>query len=113
MNERGSITFGPIVGVIVIILAFIGLLAVCNDSDDNVDGLGRITLVSHERSQCYDDYDCDDYGRGGDGGSSGGHQGYGGGGGRGGADYDGDGDGNRCRNFCIYGLPAPGEGGKK
>lgn len=63
----------------------------------------------HERDRCrYED--CDDgYGRGGDGGDSGGHQGYGGGGGHGGSDYDGDGDGPRCRNFCFYGIPAPGQ----
>jgi HNH endonuclease len=39
-----------IVGV-VLILAVIGLFAVCNDSDQSVGGLGRIQLVSHD----YDD----------------------------------------------------------
>lgn len=52
-GERG-VTFGPIVGIVVIIiLALIGLFAVCNENEEveDVDGLGRIELVSHE----YDD----------------------------------------------------------
>lgn len=104
MNERGAITFGPIVGAIVIVLAIIGLFAVCNDNDDP-NGLGRVQLVNHERDRCYDD--C---GEGGDyqGGPSGGRYE----GGRGGSDYDGDGDGNRCRNFCVYPVQPPNEGGR-
>ncbi len=54
MNERGAITFGPVVGVIVIILAAIGLLAVCSDNDD-YDSLGRIQLTSHEYDEGWEE----------------------------------------------------------
>ena len=67
MSERGAITFGPIVGVIVIILAFIGLLAICNENEDiDTDGLGRVELVSHEYDGGCDPYydDCYDDDRG-------------------------------------------------
>lgn len=56
-SERGDLTFGPIAGLIIIVLALVGLFAICSgDDDDDVDGLGRIELVSHR----YDDGgDCD------------------------------------------------------
>ena len=61
-------------------------------------GLGRepvgVNVASHE-------YDDGDYS-----GSGGRYEG-----GQGGEDYDGDGDGNRCRNFCFYGVPYPGQPG--
>lgn len=117
MNERGAITFGPVVGVIVIILALIGLFAVCSD-DDEVNSLGRMQWASHE----YDEGgDCDWSGQCGgyEGGYEDGDGGYSGGpsggyyeGGKGGSDYDGDGDGNRCRNFCVYPVQPPDGGGR-
>lgn len=73
MSERGAITFGPIVGVIVIVLAFIGLLAICNENEEvDTDGLGRVELVSHEYGECdpyYEDCGGDRYGYGSDYGS--------------------------------------------
>ena len=66
--------------------------------------------AAHRRDRCrYED--CGD--RYGDGGSGGG-QGASGGdyeGGQGG-DTDQRGDHN-CRNFCFYGIPAPGQGGQQ
>lgn len=52
MRQRGAITFGPVVGVIVIILAFIGLLAACND-DNDVDAMQQ---ASHEYCAASHDY---------------------------------------------------------
>lgn len=59
-DERG-VTFGPIIGVIVIILAIIGLLAVCSDDDVDEDLLGRVELVSHDYGGGYY-YDEDNWG---------------------------------------------------
>lgn len=95
-NERGAITFGPVVGVVVIVLALVGLFAICGDGEE--DGLGRVQRISHE--YCAADHDC-----GGWGGGSDGNTGYDGEGGQGGDTYQ-DGDGN-CRNFCFYGIPDP------
>lgn len=110
-RQRGQL--GIIVGIVIVILvlALIGLFAVCTPGEDD-HSLGKIQLASHERGRCYDEYDCGDGGEdsGGDGGYSGGHQGYGGGGGRSG-DNDQRGDHN-CRNFCFYGVPLPGGGGR-
>jgi hypothetical protein len=50
LRKQGGQALIVIVGV-VLILAVIGLFAVCNDSDDSVGGLGRVQLVNHE----YDD----------------------------------------------------------
>lgn len=64
-KETGAITFGPIVGAIVIVLAIIGLFAICNESEndaDEFDGLSQVELVSHEydeRPRCYEDGYCD------------------------------------------------------
>jgi hypothetical protein len=58
---------------------------------------------------CYEYGDCsgrDEYGDG-RGGYSGGPSGGYYEGGQGGSDYDGDGDGNRCRNFCVYPVQPP------
>jgi hypothetical protein len=109
MSERGAITFGPVIGVIVIILAFVGLLAICNENEE-VDTLGRIQWASHEydeRDRCYGE-ECYSYdersggsgdGRGGDGRFGGGRSG----------DYDG-GPGDDCRNACgnTIIVPTPG-----
>lgn len=46
-NERGVWTFGPIVGLVIVALALVGLFAICNDNGE-VDALGRLELVSHE-----------------------------------------------------------------
>jgi len=63
MSERGDYRFGPIAGLVLIILAVIGLFAICVDGDDGDDDLmGRIELVSHdydgggydEDPRCYD-----------------------------------------------------------
>ena len=89
-SERGAITFGPVIGLIVIVLAIIGLLAVCNDSDGDIDTLSRIELIDHEYE--------DDYG-------SDGNSGYDGEGGRSG-DMDQGGDDN-CRNFCDNVITVP------
>jgi hypothetical protein len=111
-GERGVWTFGPIAGLVIVILAVVGAFAICTDEDEEIDGLGRVEqLADHDwGGECWDEYDC--YGRGGDGGYSGGHQGYGGGGGRSG-DYDG-GPGDDCRNLCgnTIIVPTP-EGGSR
>jgi len=60
-SERGAITFGPVVGVIVIVLALIGLFAVCGDEDADVDDeVGIAWIADHE-------YDYDDEGSGNEG----------------------------------------------
>lgn len=56
-SERGDWSVGPIAGIIIIVLAIIGLFAVCSDDDGDVDTLSRIQLVSHE----YDDQDYDQW----------------------------------------------------
>ena len=126
MNDRGAVTVGPIVWVIIVILAIIGLFAVCSGDDDELSF--PVTLVSagsspsaqagpvgdggasprdHDRGYEEDEGWEDDNG----GGYTGGHRGGDYGGGKGGDDYDGDGDGNRCRNFCVYPVqPPPGDG---
>lgn len=38
-SERGDWRFGPIAGLVIIILALIGLFAVCNGDDDNPNSL--------------------------------------------------------------------------
>lgn len=75
-----------------------GCIAVFNDEES----FASMQLVSH-------DYECMDHECGGDWGGPGSDGNSGGRyeGGRGGQDYDGDGDGNRCRNFCFYGIPEP------
>jgi hypothetical protein len=84
----------------IVVLFVLALFAVCSLGDDD-ESLGRVQLVSH-------DYECQSHDCGDDwGGGSDGNTGYGGGGGQGG-DTDQRGDHN-CRNFCFYGIPAPGE----
>lgn len=115
-HERGGLPLALLIlaGALVIMIAGLGL---CGDAlfedEDEVDDLGlRVELVSHD--YCAADHEgCggDDWGGGSDGNSGGRYEG-----GRGGSDYDGDGDGPRCRNFCFYGIPPPdgappGEGG--
>lgn len=117
-DERGDWTFGPIIGLVIVVLAIIGFFAVCTGGNDDSRSLGRSLVAYHDGGDCDWDGDCGgggyDDGRGGDGGYSGGHQGYGGGGGRSG-DYDGgDGDGDRCRNICNNTFPiapTPGDRG--
>jgi hypothetical protein len=96
---RGQVVIALV--VVIVFLALVGLMAVCTPGEDD-HSLGRVVLVSHDRC----DYeDCgDDWGGGSDGNSGGTYEG-----GQGG-DTDQRGDHN-CRNFCFYGLPAPGEGG--
>lgn len=53
MRQRGAITFGPIVGIVVVVLAFIGLLALCNDSD-GVDAMQQ--MANHEYCTADHDY---------------------------------------------------------
>lgn len=33
-KQNGDFRFGPVAGVVLIVLAFVGLLAICNDNDD-------------------------------------------------------------------------------
>lgn len=113
MRDERGVTLGPIVGIIVFVLAVIGLFALCNESEGDIDTLGRVELVSHEyeEDRCWDYGDCGGYdernggygdGRGGDGRFGGGRSG----------DYDG-GPGDDCRNACgnTIIVPTPGEGG--
>lgn len=65
-------TFFAVVGFVVVALV-VGTCVACNDDDDN--SLGRIQLVNHERSQCYEDEGCYDE-RGGDRGDYSGDQDY-------------------------------------
>lgn len=61
-DERG-VTFGPVVGIVVIILAIVGFFALCT-GDDDADTLGSIELVSHEYGGCdpsWDDCSGDSY----------------------------------------------------
>ncbi len=91
-------TFLAIVGFVFLAL-LVGTCAACGDDDE------RALSASHR-------YECMNHECGGDdwGGGSDGNTGYDGEGGRSG-DTDQRGDHN-CRNFCFYGIPAPGgEGG--
>lgn len=61
-GQRGQ--FGIILGVVlvVLVLAIIGLFAVCTPGEDD-HGLGRVQLVRYdEQPRCYDDGWCDDDG---------------------------------------------------
>lgn len=139
MNNIGKFFGWIIFGLVVLFFAVLfGVCDLVGGDDNDHDGMGRIQLVSHEYEcmshECGGDYGGDyggddgggyddGYGRGdrsdsryeeggyyGGGGADGNHGGrYEGG--RGGSDYDGDGDGNRCRNFCFYGIPEPDPGG--
>ena len=52
MRDERGVTFGPIVGIVVVVLAIVGFFALCNENEEvDVDGLGRVELVSHD----YDD----------------------------------------------------------
>lgn len=120
MRDERGVTFGPIVGIVVVVLAIVGFFALCNENEEvDVDGLGRVELVSHDYDDGCWDGECgrergDQYGGDGRGGYSGGPSGGYYEGGQGGDDYDGDGDGNRCRNFCVYPVePGPGQGGQR
>lgn len=58
--QRGQ---GAVVTLIVVILALVGLFALCNDSDDDdvdLDGIGRVVLINHEYEgdRCYRYGDC-------------------------------------------------------
>jgi hypothetical protein len=120
--ERGGIPLAAVILLAVLVFVMVGFLATCDalfDDEDEDNDLGSMPAraLNHERDRCYDDGDCgggegDEYGDG-RGGYSGGPSGGYYEGGKGGSDYDGDGDGNRCRNFCFYGVPAPGEGGQR
>lgn len=133
MNQLGKFMGWVIFGAVILVFAL--LFGVCDliggDDNDGKNGLGKIELVSHEY-ECMSHECGGDYGRGGGGYEGdrsdrryedGGYNDWGGGsdgnsggryeGGRGGSDYDGDGDGNRCRNFCFYGIPEPDPNGSK
>lgn len=56
-SERGAWTFGPIAGFIIVILAIVGFFALCNESDGEVNTLGRLELASHEWDGGDQDYD--------------------------------------------------------
>lgn len=110
-------TILAVIGAIALLLV-LGLLAVCNDDENEADSWARIQVASHDYDgdPCWDYGDCGD-GRGGyderNGGGSGDGRGGDGrfGGGRSG-DYDG-GPGDDCRNACgnTIIVPMPGEGG--
>lgn len=112
MNERGAITFGPVIGVVVIVLALVGLFALCNENED-IDSLGRQQVAGHEYDDGCWEGECYSYDErsGGSGDRRGGDGRYGGG--RSG-DYDG-GPGDDCRNACgnTIIVPTPGEGGER
>lgn len=57
MNERGDIRLGPIVGIVVIALALVGLFAICEEDENDLDTLGRVELVSHDYGGGYEDGD--------------------------------------------------------
>lgn len=58
MRDERGVTFGPVVGIVVIMLALIGLLAICNEEENvDADGLGRVELVSHEYGGCDPNYE--------------------------------------------------------
>lgn len=58
MRERGGVVWGTfaIIGIVVMLL-LLGVCAVVNDDDDEVESLGRIELVSHD----YGGYECADH----------------------------------------------------
>jgi len=56
MRERGQ---GLIIMIIVLVLAMIGLFAVCNEDEDEY-GIVKVQLVSHEYDGGYDDGGYDD-----------------------------------------------------
>lgn len=63
-DQAGQVGIILGVGIVILVLALIGLLAVCTPGEnDHGDSLGRVQLISHDRGGCYDEYDCDDYGR--------------------------------------------------
>jgi hypothetical protein len=96
-SETGAWTFGPVAGLVVVVLAVIGAFAVCNETEEEATGSVPLELAHH-----YDDWDDD---------GSDGNTGYAGGGGRSG-DYDG-GPGDDCRNLCgnTIIVPTPGDRG--
>lgn len=111
-REAGGVPLAALLLVVVVVLVLGGIASSCDalfEDEDEVNDLG-ITVTEqayregdycttgHERSRCGGGYS---------GGPSGGYYE----GGQGGEDYDGDGDGNRCRNFCFYGVPYPGQPG--
>jgi hypothetical protein len=99
---EGSVPLAAILffGLILVIIA--GVAFTCDAAFDDEDEPGDVGI-----SRVYDhDYDDGWGGPGSDGNSGGEYEG-----GRSGDDYDGDGDGNRCRNFCFYGVPYPGQPG--
>lgn len=66
LKKQNAGQFGVILvcGMVVLVLALIGLFAVCTPGEDD-HSLGRIQVAYHERGRCYDEYDCDDgYGEG-------------------------------------------------
>ena len=114
--QRGSVPLALIILVLLGVVLLAGL-ATCGDAlfedEDERNDLGLPALVvDHD---CWEYGDCgggrDRYGDGRGGYSGGPSGGYYEGGKSGDQDY-GDGDGDRCRNFCFYGVPAPGEGGQ-
>lgn len=140
--DDGGIPLAMIILIVVVFLILGGAFATCDALWDDAEEPGDLGLAAElvvvtpsggmagpgantgpsPRDHEYDDGCWDgECGRGGDenrsgyyddgGGSSGGRYE----GGRGGDDYDGDGDGNRCRNFCVYPVeppPSGGEGGR-
>lgn len=111
MNERGAITFGPIVGFFVVVLAIIGFFAVCTDGDGDIDTWAPVQVAGHEYDDGCWDGECYSYdernggsgdGRGGDGRYAGGRSG----------DME-QGDGRNCRNACDNTIivPTPGDRG--
>lgn len=133
-SERGAWSVGPIAGIVIAVLAVIGLLAVCSEGDGDVETLRfPVTLVAVESPSaqagpvgdggasprdhdgCWDGGCSDDWRGGGyrehNGGGSGDGRGGDGrfGGGRSG-DYDG-GPGDDCRNACGNTIIVPSPGG--
>lgn len=96
---------GWILGVCVL---FGVLLAACFAVMNDEDAFAPVVVASHEYGgdYCAADHERGRCGGGYSGGPSGG---YYEGGESGDQDY-GDGDGDRCRNLCFYGVPMPGEG---
>lgn len=96
-DPRGSIPVAMIIVLGLVLFIIAGIAVSCDamfEDEDEVNDLGAPALI----------LDHDDWGGGSDGNAGGEYEG-----GRGGSDYDGDGDGNRCRNFCFYGVPYPGQ----
>lgn len=98
-SERGGAIYGFLaaIGVLVVLMAI--FFSACFNSAGAVPAghsLGPVELIRHE--SCYDD--CEGDGNGNSGGDYGGGKS---------GDTDQRGDHN-CRNFCFYGIPAPGGG---